>query len=176
MQVFTFNCWLSGLRCKYKIVSFTKHFETQGTCNFPEIFPLQVCLIFRIRYLSLWRLWLNGGIFSEEECQYPLRLKVSWQLWQRECRFVFTYEWGIQFLYWSFEYWGCFFEREFQRSGGFLRFKFPRYGGVQILDFQWRQKGVCRIGLDCISGLHLWISEGIWKHAVDGWFFSPGNA
>ena len=32
----------------------------------------------------------------------------------------------------------------------------PRYGGgVQILDFQWRQKGVCRIGLDCISGLHL---------------------
>lgn len=29
------------------------------------------------------------------------------------------------------------------------------WGGVQILDFQWRQKGVCRIGLDCISGLHL---------------------
>lgn len=28
-------------------------------------------------------------------------------------------------------------------------------GGFQILDFQWRQKGVCRIGLDCISGLHL---------------------
>ena len=28
-------------------------------------------------------------------------------------------------------------------------------GGVQILDFQWRQKGLCRIGLDCISGLHL---------------------
>ena len=39
MQVFIFNCWLSGLRCKYKIVSFTRHFETQGTCNFPENFP-----------------------------------------------------------------------------------------------------------------------------------------
>ena len=65
MLVFTFNCWLSGLRCKYKIVSFTRYFETQGTCNFPENFPptgmfnisdkILVCLEIMIEWRHLFR-------------------------------------------------------------------------------------------------------------------------
>ena len=68
MQVFTFNCWLSGLTCKYKIVLFIRLFETQGTCNFPEnfsptgMFNISDKILVSLEIMIEWRHLFRRGV------------------------------------------------------------------------------------------------------------------
>ena len=92
MQVFTFNCWLSGLRCKYKIVSFTRHFETQGTCNFPENFPptgmfnISDKILVSLEIMIEWRHLFRRGVPISTAIESKLaamteRVQVCLYLW-----------------------------------------------------------------------------------------------
>ena len=129
------------------------------------MFNISDKILVSLEIMIEWRHLFRRGVPISTAIESKLaamteRAQVCLYLWMGDPIPVLTL-WILRVFLWTW----------IPKEWGILTIRIAKVWWFQILDFQWRQKGVRRIGLDCMSGLHLWISEGIWKHAVHGWIF-----